>query len=146
MAVGSPRKARVNDISTTASDFSTRGANYIAPPGRGMSWACDVKSEVTVQQTRWIDDEEEVVSPPPLGDARAGKRAPAETRTARGVAYESRFKYEPPYRANGGPEAIEEVDVEVAQPAQEMSRYCEADESWSPKARRKNGRRDRDPT
>jgi hypothetical protein len=145
MAVGSPRKAHVNDLSTTASDFSTRGARYVGPPGRevgsdGLPAYRDTKSEMTAQ-TRWFEDVD-----PPLEGARAGRRT-AETRTARGLTYESRFKYEPAYRTNEVPEeTIDEVDVEMCQPAAAVSRYCEAGESWSPKGRRKNGRRDRDPT
>ena len=144
-AAGSPRKARANDLSTTASDFSTRGRNYVGPPPPARG---DAKGGTVGAPTRWIDDDDEG-GPPPREDAGAdgGGRAaapPAETRTARGVAYESRFKYEPPYRPNEVPEeAIEQVGVE---PAHEVTRFCEAGESWSPKGRRKNGQRERDLT
>jgi hypothetical protein len=130
---------RVNDLSRTASDFSTRGRNYVGPPGRetvDVLQSCNEKGEGVVAQTRWIEDEAE-------GEARRHTPPPKETRTARGVAYESRFKYEPPYRVSEGQEeAIERVGREPAQPAHETSKFCEAGEDWSPKGRRKMGRRE----
>jgi hypothetical protein len=153
-AAGSPRKARANDLSTTASDLSTRGRSHAGPPPPARG---DAKGEAVGALTRWIDDDDDDdddddEGAPPREDAGAdgGRRAappPAETRTARGLAYESRFKYEPPYRPSEAPEeAVEQVGVEAAQPAHGVTRFCEAGESWSPKGRRKNGRRERDLT
>jgi hypothetical protein len=87
-----------------------------------------------------------VESSPAREDVRVGgRRAPQETRTARGVAYESRFKYEPPYRSSEIPEeTIGQAGVEAPQPAHEVTRFCEAGESWSPpRGRRETGRTER---
>jgi hypothetical protein len=147
--VGAPRKGRINDLSTTASEFSTRGARYVEAQKQeqrsgGQSVAHDSESEMT-QHTQYLD------SGKMLEDSRTSKRL--ETKTARGTIYESRDdarhggKYDPPYGPNeSAEEAIEHVDLEQPQPAPEVTRFCEADETWSTKGRRKNNRRDRDPT